>query len=67
MEVFLFQPIHDEALKKRYQESNRFGRLGYEEKYFDRVSVVLDTDYRLAGKNLLHEHFLLLAAEPHAQ
>ncbi|VDN31932.1 unnamed protein product, partial [Cylicostephanus goldi] len=36
MRVEDHSPIHDEALKKRYQESHRYGRLGYEEKYLER-------------------------------
>lgn len=44
-------PIHDEALKKRYQESNRFGRLGYEEKYFDRLNRMHNEVRRKIEKN----------------
>ncbi|KAK6057324.1 hypothetical protein COOONC_05159 [Cooperia oncophora] len=44
-------PIHDEALKKRYQESSRFGRLGYEEKYFDRLNRMHNEVRRKIEKN----------------
>ncbi|KJH53031.1 hypothetical protein DICVIV_00716 [Dictyocaulus viviparus] len=44
-------PIHDEALKKRYQESSRFGRLGYEEKYFERLNRMHNEVRRKIEKN----------------
>ncbi|CAJ0598097.1 unnamed protein product [Cylicocyclus nassatus] len=36
-------PIHDEALKKRYRESHRHGRLGCEEKYLERLFTISNT------------------------
>ncbi|VDO24833.1 unnamed protein product [Haemonchus placei] len=48
---FCQYPIHDEALKKRYQESNRFGRLGYEEKYFERLNRLHNEVRRKIEKN----------------
>ncbi|KIH65031.1 hypothetical protein ANCDUO_04647 [Ancylostoma duodenale] len=44
-------PIHDEALKKRYQESHRFGRLGYEEKYLERLNRMHSEVRRKIEKN----------------
>ncbi|WKX98145.1 hypothetical protein Q1695_013660 [Nippostrongylus brasiliensis] len=44
-------PIHDEALKKRYQESSRFGRLGYEDKYFERLNRMHNEVRRKIEKN----------------
>ncbi|ETN78603.1 hypothetical protein NECAME_10232 [Necator americanus] len=44
-------PIHDEALKKRYQESHRFGRLGYEEKYLERLNRMHNEVRRKIEKN----------------
>uniref|UniRef100_A0A158P8B2 Luc7-like protein 3 n=1 Tax=Angiostrongylus cantonensis TaxID=6313 RepID=A0A158P8B2_ANGCA len=48
---FCPHPIHDEALKKRYQESSRFGRLGYEEKYFERLNRMHNEVRRKIEKN----------------
>ncbi|KHJ76382.1 hypothetical protein OESDEN_23998, partial [Oesophagostomum dentatum] len=44
-------PIHDEALKKRYQESHRYGRLGYEEKYLERLNRMHNEVRRKIEKN----------------
>ncbi|PAV62085.1 hypothetical protein WR25_07491 isoform B [Diploscapter pachys] len=49
--------IHDESLRKKYQESNRKGRLGYEEKFLDRIRRLHNEVRRKIEK---HEERLLM-------
>ncbi|CAI4230640.1 unnamed protein product [Auanema sp. JU1783] len=57
-------PIHDEGLKKRYRESKKFGRLGYEEKFLERCRRMHNDVLRKIEKN--QARLLVTQGDQHA-